>query len=580
MFGKILRINENVITFQNTSENVRSELMGCHVVFEESDKKIVGEIIKINDEEADILLVGEIHDNVFFPGAVKKPTTSPRVIYKSELELILGVQSDSKDNFSLGLSSIYNGFKVNVDVNSIFGNHLAIIGNSGSGKSCGVTRMLQNLFLKSEKPINSHFVLFDAYGEYKNAFDFMNTMGLGFKKVNTENDEYGSKILKLPLNFLDVDDLAILLSVNNSDQISVLEKTLKLTYIFTSKDEKVTEYKNDIIAKCLIDILTSGKSAPQMRDQITAVLSRYNTKDINLNSVIVWPGYNRTLSQCLIVDDQGKMNAMFLVIKFLNSFIKVTLDDIVINKREPYTLDDLYYALEFALISEGTLNSGISYDRNNILKARLQSIINGKYKQIFEFDKYVTKEEYIVDYFFMDENGKTQLVDIDLSNLDDRFAKVITKLLSKLFFNYTTSLSPRGTYPINIILEEAHRYVQKDSDVDVIGYNIFDRITKEGRKYGSFLTFITQRPSELSPTALSQCSNFLVFRVFHPKDFRIIKEMSSNVTIETLNMVKNFNSGTVLGFGTAFKIPMIANVELADPMPESSSLKLSEIWYK
>ncbi len=579
MFGKVLKIDENTIIFQNISGQVHSELMGCYIIFDEPQNKIVGEIIRINDADIEILLVGEIRDNRFFPGVEKKPTIAPRIINRNELELIIGLQSSTKSNILLGNSSIYNGFKISVDINSIFANHFAIIGNSGSGKSSGVTRMLQNLFLKTDKPINSHFVLFDAYGEYKNAFSFMNDNGLGFKRINTEQDTSESKLLKLPLNFLDVDDLAILLSVTDPDQIPVLEKTLKLNYIFTSKDEKVVEYKNDIIAKCLLDILSSGKTASQMRDQITAVLSRYNTKDINLESIIVWPGYNRPLKQCLIVDDQGKMNAMFLVINFLNEFVKVSMDDIIIDKKEVYTLDDLYYALEFALISEGILNSGLSYDKNNILKARLQSIINGKYKQIFEFGEYITKEDYIRKYFFTNEKGKVQLVDLDLSSLDDRFAKVITKLLSKLFFNYTTSLVPRGTYPINIVLEEAHRYVQVDTDIDIIGYNIFDRITKEGRKYGTFLTFITQRPSELSPTALSQCSNFLVFRIFHPKDFDIVKQMSNNVTAETLNTLKSLTTGNALGYGTAFKIPMIIKFELANPMPESSSLKLNEMWY-
>ena len=102
-------------------------------------------------------------------------------------------------------------------------------------------------------------------------------------------------------------------------------------------------------------------------------------------------------------------------------------------------------------------------------------------------------------------------------------------MFSKLFFNYTNRLQNRGSFPINIILEEAHRYVQNDNDINIIGYNIFDRITKEGRKYGTLLTFITQRPCELSSTALSQCSNFIVFRIFHPNDFEIVKNISTNV---------------------------------------------------
>ena len=66
---------------------------------------------------------------------------------------------------------------------------------------------------------------------------------------------------------------------------------------------------------------------------------------------------------------------------------------------------------------------------------------------------------------------------------------MLTKIYSKLFFDYATCLENRGSFPINIVLEEAHRYVNDDKDIDVIGYNIFDRITKEGRKYGVLMGF-------------------------------------------------------------------------------------------
>lgn len=578
MFGKILKIEENYINIENLLKSTRSEFMNCHIIFEESDRKIVGEIIGINDQEIKVFLVGQILGSVFYPGVIKKPSTTPRVINVGELELIIGKQSLNKDYLLLGASAIYKNFNVSASVNELFANHLAIIGNTGSGKSCAVTRLLQNLFCSDLKPVNSHFILFDAYGEYKNAFEYMNHSGLGFKRVNTREDDASDSLLKIPVNFLEVDDLAILLSVNDADQIPVLEKTLKLVYIFTSTDERVKEYKNDIIAKCLLDALTSGKSSSQIRDQIIAILSHYNTEDLNLDSIIKQPGYDRTLKQCLNIDEQGKMNAILLVTDYLNTFTKISLDEIVIDKTTVYTLDDLYYALEFALISEGVLNSDKSYDKNNILKSRLQSIINSDYKNIFDANSYVTKENYINNFF--SENGeKAQLVDINLSHVDDRFAKILTKLLSKIFFTYTTSLSARGTYPVNIVLEEAHRYVQNDNDINIIGYNIFDRITKEGRKYGCFLTFITQRPSELSSTSISQVSNFIVLRMFHPKDFDMIKEISTNVTFETLNRIKTLSSGTALVFGTGFKLPLLVNISLPSPMPESTSLKVNEMWY-
>ena len=575
MFGKIIEINGNSCIVENISHVTHSELMNCHVVFPESDRLVVGEIIKIGEEKITILLVGEIRSNRFFPGVVKKPSTTPRIINVNELELIIGKQT--KDIPTLGHSTIYKNYDVKLPIDSMFGNHLAIIGNTGSGKSCGVTRILQNLFTEcTNKPKNSHFVIFDAYGEYTHAFDGLDVNTKVYTAVKESALDLG---LILPPNFLEVDDLAILLGVAETDQLPVLEKTLKLVYIFTSSDEKVIEYKNDIIAKCLLDILTSGKSGSQMRDQIIAVLTHYKTDSLNLETIVHTPGYDRTLKQCLLIDDRGKINAMELITKFLSEFTKLNLNEIIIDKNYTYSLNDLYYALEFALMSEGTINSTLSYSKNNILKNRLQTIINSKYKSIFEVNEYVTKEDYISKFFTKNEEN-APLIIINLSTVDDRFAKILTKLFTKLFFTYTTTLNKRASFPVNIILEEAHRYVQNDNDINIIGYNIFDRITKEGRKYGTLLTFITQRPSELSSTALSQCSNFVIFRIFHPKDFEIVKSISTNVDSENLEKLKTLNSGTSLVFGTGFKIPLLVSFDLPSPMPTSTNVMLSQIWYQ
>ena len=107
MFGKVLNIDENTITLENATHEVHSEMMGCHVVFDEDGRKTVGEIIKLTSEMVEILLVGEIIDNRFSPGALRKPTRSPRIITKGELELIIGVQADTKDNIILGSSNVY-----------------------------------------------------------------------------------------------------------------------------------------------------------------------------------------------------------------------------------------------------------------------------------------------------------------------------------------------------------------------------------------------------------------------------------------------------------------------------------------
>lgn len=575
MFGKIKRINNNEVTIENISGKAISSLIGCHVIFLEDSRRIVGEVTYIDEVEAKILLVGEIINNVFNAGIIKKPSgiAPVRVINKDELELIIGKSEIQKENLLLGTSSIYKTFNVSVPLNDIFANHLAIIGNTGSGKSCGVARMLQNLFFIN-KPINSHIVLFDAYGEYVETFKNINNLGLNFASFSGNSKNGKEYQLKFPAWFLDVDDLALLLRVSSPDQLPVLKKSLKLVKIFKSNTPEIKRYKNDIIAKCLMDILTSGRSSSTIRDQVIAVLTHYNTEDLNLDSTIHQPGYDRTFRQCLLIDDSGKMNAIFEVMKFLQQFENIDLESINIVDAMCYSLEDLYSALEFSLISEGTINNDIIYKEMNILKTRLQSIINSDNKHIFNVDEYIGKEEFVRDMFI-----KNNLVNIDLSDIDDDFAKVLTKIYSKLLFNYTTSLEKRGSLSFNIILEEAHRYVQNDNDINIIGYNIFDRITKEGRKYGTLLTFITQRPSELSTTSLSQCANFIVFRVFHPADLEIVRTMSTNVSMANIEQIKSLSPGSAFAFGVGFKIPILVNFELPNPIPESTSVNVKNIWF-
>ena len=578
MFGSIKAIDNNEIIIENISHKTISSLMNCHLILEEGNRKIVAEIIFLDDNIVKALLVGEIINNKFVAGVIKKPSAncSSRVISYQELELIFGENKLNKNNLFLGKSAIYNDFNISVPLDNFFAFHSAILGNTGSGKSCCVTSLFQNLFLGNvERPVNAHIVLFDAYGEYINAFNGLNNNGMNFKVYDASHMENNGDMLNYPAYFLDVDDLALLLQLKTADQIPILEKTLKLVKIFKSNSEQVKQYKNNIIANTIQDILTSGRTSTQIRDQIVAVLSRYNTETLNLESVIHQVGYDRTLRQCLQIDNQGKMLAIYDVAVFLEQFGRVSLEEVKIDECIPYSLEDIYYALEFALISEGNITSDIAYKQNNILKSRLHSIINSEKNYIFKSNGYISKENYVSDLL-----RNTQIIDINLSGLDDRFAKVITKLYSRLFFKYTTDGFQKNNLSINIVLEEAHRYVQKDSDIDVLGYNIFDRITKEGRKYGTLLTFITQRPSELSETALSQCANFVVFRIYHPKDLEIIKNMSTNVSNSNLEQIKSLTPGTGLVFGSGFSIPTLVKFNLPNPLPNSTSIEVSKLWYQ
>lgn len=585
MFGKILKVLDNSVFVQNISNKAETGLIGYHVNFIEGNKNIVGEIINLDEKEIEINLLGEIVGNTFVSGALRKPSTksSCRIITKNELEYILGKQNFSnKENVYVGESSIYQGFKVTANLNELFGSHFAVLGNSGSGKSCSVSRILQNIFYYNDEgmPVNSHFVIFDVFGEYRSALEGINNLpNMGFKSYTTEISNIDNNLINIPAYFLGVDDLALLLDVDDPTLLPVLENTLRLTYVLTGKGESNVVYKNRIIANTLMDILSSGRNSNQVRDQIIATLTKYNTVELNLDTVIHQPGYDRTLRQCLNIDNQGKINAIGLVIDFLGTFADFDMNKLDITKNFVYTLDDLAYALDFSLVNEGVLSSNMQFEKLNKLKVRLDSIINSDYKKFFEFTDVISKNEYVEKFFTTERGTKAQVVNMNFNYVDDRMVKTLTKIYAKLFFDYVTNLENRASFPIHLILEEAHRYVSSDSDIRVLGYNIFDRITKEGRKYGVILGLITQRPSELSTTSLSQCANFIVLKLYYPDDLNIIKSITSNVSGQTLDKIKSLRPGMALCFGNAFKIPLIVELPLPDPMPKSTSVDISKTWY-
>ena len=584
--GSIVDINGNYIIIKiNFDVTKYGSLMNVHVVFEDGIKKVVGEIIKVTTIDLTVAVVGEIENNAFIPGVSAKPAfaSSVRVVNKDELSMILGPSDiDDADHLYLGKSSIYNGYTINVGINSFFSNHFAILGNTGSGKSCTFARIVQNIFTTSKYlPVNASIFVFDAYGEYKNAFSFLHEFNnqLNYKAYTTNLAEPSDSILRIPLWLLDVDDIALLLGATEPSQLPIIEKALKLVPILKGTDEEAIKCKNDIIARALLDILQSGKDSIKIRDQITAVLSTFHTELLNLESQIIQPGYVRTLKQCIYVDQTGKMQEMELVVNFISTF---EIDGFEIPDPKGnimYDLNDLEQALDFSLISEGILKSDKVFDYANVLSVRLHALASGSYKEYFKYDKMVTKSGFVRDLMTTIDNTKAQLIGFNINYIDDRTAKAITKIISKLLFEVAANSEARGKFPFHIIIEEAHRYVQKDIDQELLGYNIFDRITKEGRKYGVVLGLITQRPSELSETSISQCSNFLVLRTLHPRDIQYIKEMVPNVTEEILSILKTLQPGSAIAFGSAFKVPVSVKMDLPNPEPYSHNSDISKIWY-
>jgi len=581
MFKEIISISKNFAMVKIDNQITNDDLLNYHVVFEDIDKKILGEVQELEGNVVKITFLWEFINNKFISGIIKKPSIKSIVRNIKNEELNLLVEEPSDNNIVLGLSPLYNDYKINIDINSMFSNHSAIFGNTGSGKTYGVAKIIQNLFSKNNIiPFNANLFIFNSSDEYHNSFREINKLNHNFhyKILTTNTNQNQIPLIKIPLWHLDVDDFANILDVTDYSQLNILEKMLSLVSVFARNDEYSLKYKNHLIASAIISILYTNQVAAKIRDQIFSILTNCHTKELNLDVQISGVGYTRELRKCFDIDSQGDFVERLLVTQYIEQFVdndtKWNEDYIPIY----FTLEDLEIALNFVLISEGLLLNEKYYAEAVALKVKLHTLSNSSSAKFFEVNNFINLNQFMTDLVVIEGNKRCQIINFVLEDIDDRFAKSITKVYSRLFFKFAKSLGIRGSFPINIMIEESHRYVQKDIDSSILGYNIFERIAKEGRKYGIILTLITQRPTELSENVISQCSNFLIFKINHPIDLEYISKMVPNISTDIIEKQKTLQSGTCVAFGKMMKIPMIVKMELPNPVPNSNNSNIFEKW--
>ncbi|MBP5683739.1 MAG: DUF87 domain-containing protein, partial [Bacilli bacterium] len=303
MIGSVYEVDNSNIYIKLLDNINQGNLMSQFLVISSGNKLLVGEVINVKSNDMQAKLIGEIFDNEFVFGVINRPNIDSKVylMAKEKIPLVISVVNfqDDKD-FYLGMNPVHD-IPVGVSINKFFSQHFSILGSTGSGKSCGVARLIQNLFHKDIPPVDMHLCIFDAYGEYNQAFRNLSQINpsLSFKAYST-NLEQQDNLIRIPPWLLGVDDLALLLEAERPSQLLIIEKALSLVRLFKSNGENVEAFKNDIIARAILDVLLSGRPASQIRDQVFSVLSVYRTNELNLDTLIYQPGYTRNLKQCLM----------------------------------------------------------------------------------------------------------------------------------------------------------------------------------------------------------------------------------------------------------------------------------------
>ncbi|MGO5071496.1 ATP-binding protein [Roseburia faecis] len=599
--GIVAEVYDSLGSYVNTADGIRFVgEVGSYVSIYEMGRTVIAEIEAVaekssivngrelskanSNRQVFLNLIGEVIDGKFFFGVSKMPLIFAEVNIISEKDLMIMLEvgneeeemSDGKTRallLPIGESVLFSDYLVKVNIDKFFGFHFAVFGNTGAGKSNTIARILQNIFTKTDYSARgAKFIIIDSNGEYHKAFKDISQINKQIKEASfiVDSEAVDNK-LEIPVWALSADDWAILLHASEKTQLPVIKRAIDIARIFYDKENLDNTIKNHILASTLLGIITSSDSSPSKSDKLVAIMAHFGTAEINIDSPLETGG---SLKQAISIDF-GKMKDEEAAIKFLTQFVDQELIGRVSTDKEViYDLAEFAQAVEFATLYEGSVSSQRIQEYTATLITRLQTIKDGIQGKILSKTQYNSLDEY-VEHFV----GNWQIIDVDISSLDDASAEVVTKVLAKMLLDYVKHKEHKADMPINFIIEEAHRFVKEDSYYGAVGYNIFERIAKEGRKYGFLLGISSQRPSELSKTVVSQCSNFIIHRVQNPDDLKYISRMVPYINSNMIERLTYLQTGNALVFGTAINIPTLTRFDQARPATDSENAKITEKWY-
>lgn len=471
----------------------------------------------------------------------------------------------------IGRSTIFPDYEVKIDIDKFFGSHSTILGNTGSGKSCTIASMLQTLFkLKEYSATGSTFLFFDVNGEYEQAFSQLTENNSDIDVTNYILGEIPegsiSKHFYLPHWFLNIDEWALLLKASEKAQLPILRNALGFTQNLS------TEVLHHIYACSIMYVFENWESQVAKRQRIVSLIEK-----AKFNPGVNFSNFDAKFGNFpnSVHEEQFKIS--------IRSFIK---EDIKIDPKynsEEFNFEDLEDAIETAILYEEYHGNKQIRDYCSSLITRFKSIKErGDFRFLREKEETISIDEYISNFLgIKDAKKHSQIITIDLNSANDETVEVISCVLSRLLFERLRNAKNRNKYPVNLVLEEAHRYISTESG-KVFGdaNRIFERIAKEGRKYGMFLLVSSQRPSELSRTVLSQCSNFIVHRIQNPEDLSHIRQITPHISETILKRLPSIPTQHALIFGQSVNLPTTFKVNEANPKPKSDNNEVSKNWFR
>lgn len=488
-------------------------------------------------------------------------------------------------NLGIGQSVVFEDYEVKVRIDDFFGGHVAVLGNTGSGKSCTVASVMQALF---EKPDEHHargasFVVLDVNGEYERAFARLpTTADIGVSRLVLDGSARDGRF-RLPHWYLDLSEWELLLQASERTQVPILRMALGLATLFGAANVgQLNDVRNHILATCITLILSDETPPGAKQTRIRGILQRFRTAQINTASVIP-----------MVAINYGNMPGLDAAYQFLaggGQHPGFVIADLKLPDYDgtPFNFTALGDAIDLALLYEEAHGNRQIRDYCSQMVTRYKALEErGDYQFLrHEADAAGDRETFLSSLLGLkpiDGGGYTkaaQIVLLDMNAVEDEVVELVSAVIARMVFRLLRQAEPRNRFPVHLLLEEAHRYIASTPSRHAVDASrIFERISKEGRKYGLFLLVASQRPSELSKTVLSQCSNFVVHRIQNPDDLSQIRQMTPFISDSVLRRLPSLPKQHALVFGNSVNLPTTFKVRRADPLPASDDAKIVDLWF-
>ncbi len=540
----------------------------------------------------------------FTRGTDAFPSVGDSVLLPTDKQLNSIIESGENRRVKIGDSPLANNAEIKIDPDRLFGRHIAVLGNTGSGKSCSVAGLIQwslDAVIQQGQTPNARFIILDPNGEYSRAFGPKSKYKGKLLRVEANSDD-GELDLKVPSWLWNSSEWGAFTQASSTVQLPLLRRALRaMRNDVLSEDDLTIQakhfcgillvsirqlasqgliYVNAGPAKGLVESLTSWESSlltlnekidNQPFDNLISTINTY----LSSRRGIPWPAKPEVSDTDRLIADLKQAHVALggdeqeLLPKSEDTPIRFEGDDFVAYLEALAQETGTEQFVEFLLTRIRTM----------LGDTRISSVTK-------DSEEPINLTNWLDTFLGKDTHGAITV--IDLSLVPNEIIHLVTAVISRVTFEALQRYRKMSGKPLPTVMvaEEAHTFIKRykeeseSQSVSDVCCKVFEKIAREGRKFGLGLVVSSQRPSELSPTVLSQCNTFLLHRISNDRDQEQVHRLVPDNMRGLLRELPSLPSRHAILLGWASELPVLVRMkELTEEQrPQSDDPDFWNVW--